>query len=39
MAEILPLKPSEDPLIKIILIIPPTPSGSYLADGLVIIST
>ena len=35
----LPLKPSNAPRFITILIIPPTPSGSYFAEGFVIIST
>ena len=36
---ILPFSPSKAPRLSTILIIPPTPSGSYFADGLVITST
>ena len=39
MADTFPLNPSSAPLFITILIIPPTPSGSYFAEGLVITST
>ena len=37
--DIVPLKPSKAPLFITILIMPPTPSGSYFADGFVMTST